>query len=258
MTSGSPSGDAGDAGQPSAAWQCFAPANCPEPRPLIGSPCSQADQVCDYGADAGGVALTCTNGYWQLGGGQGSPALQWWSTCGDPVCRSVGNNASLTDDAGAPCPPIGSACATQGATCGVRSSNVDCGSIEECSATDPAVNCPISSRNFKENIRYVDDPQLEQLHDEALHIRLATYEYKPQFGDPTRQHLGFIVEDDPTSPAVDRPFDRVDMYGYLSMLVATTQVQEREIAALRRELAETREATSSSCATPRGQAGVRP
>jgi hypothetical protein len=99
---------------------------------------------------------------------------------------------------------------------------------------------------FKDDVRYVDDPQLEQLHDEALHIRLATYQYKPQFGDPHPRHLGFIIEDDPTSPAVDRPVDRVDMYGYLSMLVATTQVQEREITALRQELAETRAAVSAA------------
>ena len=46
-------------------WQCFSPGNCPEPRPRIGSPCSQPNQQCDYGACSGGVALQCTNGYWQ-------------------------------------------------------------------------------------------------------------------------------------------------------------------------------------------------
>jgi hypothetical protein len=113
---------------------------------------------------------------------------------------------------------------------------VACGAVEECSATDPAVNCPLSSRHFKNDIHYVDDAQLEQLHDEALHIRLATYNYKAQFADPHPTHLGFIIEDDPQSPAVDGTLDRVDMYGYVSMVVAAMQSQEKEIAELRREL----------------------
>jgi hypothetical protein len=85
-------------------------------------------------------------------------------------------------------------------------------------------------------VTYVDDAQLEMLHDEAIHMKLATYNYKPQFDDPNPRHLGFIIEDDPRSPAVDRSFDRVDLYGYLSMAVAAMQVQEKEIAELRREL----------------------
>jgi hypothetical protein len=174
--------------------------------------------------------------------GGGASNLQWWMTCGDPVCRAPldgGTDAGLTADAGTPCPALGTSCSTSGETCGTRDSAIACGAIEECSATDPTKGfggCPVSSRRFKENVSYLDDAQLDMVHDEALHIRLATYNYKAQFDDPTRRHLGFIVEDDPRSPAVDRPYDRVDMYGYVSMLVATTQVQEKEIAALRQDL----------------------
>jgi hypothetical protein len=114
---------------------------------------------------------------------------------------------------------------------------VRCGAIEECSATDPAVACPVSSRKFKSGIEYVDESGLNELHDETLAIRLATYNYRPQVADPSAKHLGFIIEDAPVrSPAVDSSHDRVDIYGYLSMVVATTQVQEREIAELRRQL----------------------
>jgi hypothetical protein len=99
----------------------------------------------------------------------------------------------------------------------------------------------MSSRAFKDGIRYVDGPGLEQLHDETLRLRLATYRYKPTVADPSRAHLGFIIEDTPpTSPAVVSDRDHVDLYGYMSMLVATMQVQEKEIADLRRELAAAR------------------
>jgi len=182
-------------------------------------------------------------------GTDGGPTLQWWNTCGDPVCGTPNSDAgSLVDDAGAPCPAAGTGCTTSGETCGSRNSSVNCGAVEECSAADPAVACPLSSRKFKNDIHYVDDPELEMLRDEALHIRLATYSYRPPFGDSDARHLGFIVEDDPQSPAVDHGRDRVDLYGYVSMVVATMQLQEREIADLRRQLDETGGAV---CRAPR-------
>ena len=74
-----------------------------------------------------------------------------------------------------------------------------------------------------------------------LRLRLATYHYKPEVSDPSRAHLGFIIEDTPpATPAVDAQREHVDLYGYMSMLVATLQVQEKEIADLRRELAQAR------------------
>jgi hypothetical protein len=100
--------------------------------------------------------------------------------------------------------------------------------------------CPISSRTYKDGIAYVDDAQLQRLHDEALGIRLATYTYKPQVADPGPTHLGFIIEDNVESPAVNRTLSRVDMYGYVSMVIAGMQVQEREISELRQELAAAR------------------
>ena len=205
-----------------------------------------SSSTCGSGCDAV-VSGSCSGG--QPEGG--STTLKWWNTCGDPVCLSPTDDGggTISDDAGNACPPVGTTCTTPGQTRGVRNSHVACGATEECSATNPTSRpggCPISSRNFKADIRYVDDAQLDQLHEEALSIRLATYNYRQQFGDPNVRHLGFIVEDDPQSPAVDRGFDRVDMYGYLSMVVATMQVQEKEIAALRRELDEARGGSCSS------------
>jgi hypothetical protein len=110
-----------------------------------------------------------------------------------------------------------------------------------CDNHNPAVVCPVSSRNFKNGIEYVGPAGLQHLHDETIGIRLATYNYKPQYDDPSPKHLGFIIEDNPPqSPAVDWSHDRVDIYGYLSMVVATMQVQEKEIAQLRTELESAR------------------
>jgi hypothetical protein len=46
-------------------WQCTTPTGCPEPRPRIGSECTQDGLQCDYNACIGGVAFQCTNGIWR-------------------------------------------------------------------------------------------------------------------------------------------------------------------------------------------------
>jgi hypothetical protein len=67
-----------------------------------------------------------------------------------------------------------------------------------------------------------------------MRIPLATYRYK---NDAT-PHLGFIIEDvDARSPAVLPTRDRVDLYGFVSMAVATLQRQEKDIAALKADVA---------------------
>jgi hypothetical protein len=86
----------------------------------------------------------------------------------------------------------------------------------------------------------VSDAELRALHDEALGLKLATYNYKPQVADPKPKHVGFIIEDNPESVAVDSTHSRVDLYGYVSMVVAGMQVQEKEIAELKKELETSR------------------
>jgi hypothetical protein len=142
-----------------------------------------------------------------------------------------------------------------GQTCGTPSAD-NCGVSLVCASQDPKATpfgCPISSRTYKDGISYVDDAQLQQLHDEALGIRLATYTYKPQVADPNPTHLGFIIEDNVESPAVDKTLSRVDLYGYVSMVVAGMQVQEKEIARLRSDLEATR-ADLATCKAPRKSA----
>ena len=62
-------GDGGGGGQTE--WACDPfpqPTGCPEPRPLIGSACTQEGQSCAYGQQCGVVSgpyLTCTAGQWR-------------------------------------------------------------------------------------------------------------------------------------------------------------------------------------------------
>ena len=95
----------------------------------------------------------------------------------------------------------------------------------------------MSSRRVKKAIRYLSGDDVAAMASETLRLRLATYEYKaaPYAG---RRHLGFIIEDSPNVPAVDRDGDMVDLYGYTSMLLATTQTQQKQIESLQKQLEE--------------------
>jgi hypothetical protein len=135
-------------------------------------------------------------------------------------------------------PNFGQACTVQGVECnyfafecGVPNRVCDGGIWTKGQTT----GCPLSSRRAKQDIRYLSTPEVAAMAAQTLKLRLATYEYRaaPLAG---RRHLGFIIEDSPGVPAVDRDGDMVDLYGYTSMLLATTQAQQREIEALRRQV----------------------
>jgi hypothetical protein len=125
----------------------------------------------------------------------------------------------------------------EGAVCDLSD---DCGGRLRCvSVPIDTSNCPISSQRHKTDINYLTPTDLEKLARTVQSIKLATYHYKEQ--PPEQQkHLGFIIEDNPSSPAVFTNRERVDLYGYASMAVATLQVQEHRIQALERELSELR------------------
>ena len=74
--------------------------------------------------------------------------------------------------------------------------------------------------------------------------RLATWRY---VAAPEREHLGVIIDDIEPSPAVDSQRDQVDLYGYVSMTVATLQAQAAEIAELRRQIEAMQERLYTAC-----------
>jgi hypothetical protein len=160
----------------------------------------------------------------------GKATTSWWYTCGDPVCRGhTGTTGVLACTTEKP----GDACKIDGARCDPGDA---CNRLLVCAANDPrlrAGGCPISRAAFKQDIRYLTPEQLAPYGDRVLHMRLATWRYRH---DPARERLGFIIDDDETSPAVDGARDMVDLYGYTSLLVASVQRQAQEIEALKTEV----------------------
>ncbi len=139
-------------------------------------------------------------------------------------------------------PLVGSPCTTDSQSC----THGDCNTIgvvcQKGTWHTQMFGCPISTRRDKQQVQYLGDDELRAIAEETLGTRLATYAYT--FGDqghPSRR-LGFIIEDQPTSPAVAQGKDRVDLYGYASMAVATLQVQQRQIDGLREEVKALRRA----------------
>lgn len=133
---------------------------------------------------------------------------------------------------------MGTSCTTEGQTCAVEQPG-ECGqhvlACQQGQWTLSGGQCPVSSARFKQDIAYLDEAHAEALREELMRVKLATYRYRSP--DPST-HLGFIIEDmPPGSPAVLPSRDRVDLYGYLSMAVATLQRQEKALAELKQEVA---------------------
>jgi hypothetical protein len=105
--------------------------------------------------------------------------------------------------------------------------------LREATASDPALSyTSVSSRRFKEDVSYLSAKQLDDVTEDLLKIRLATFRYKQSGG----RHLGYILEDSPDIAASEMEHLRVDLYGYTSMAVAALQVQARQIQQLEHEV----------------------
>jgi hypothetical protein len=100
--------------------------------------------------------------------------------------------------------------------------------------------CPQSTRAVKEDIHYLSPAEIDGLAAQTEAMRVASYRYRSTaFGAPGT-HLGFIIDDSPNVPAVSPSHQTVDLYGFASMLLATSQVQARRIEALERAVARLR------------------
>ena len=198
------------------------PVTCPATRDAAaGQACPTEGAYCTYG-DLTCACTNCTNG----------PVT---SCAGDPTWHCAAPNADTACPAGIPL--LGSACPTDGKTCTYACGT---GNARTCKQgawyTANGGPCPVSSRRAKKEIVYLEPRDRQRLAEDLAHFKLATYEYR----DPAlagKRHLGFIIEDVPGSPAVDRDGNMVDLYGYASMLVAAVQAQGEEIAKLKAELA---------------------
>ncbi len=170
---------------------------------------------------------------------------KWFKTCGDPVGGRGPNDDPSTPNCTTE--QEGAACSTTGAECELLDAD---DTRLRCTDRDPRTQpggCPISRRDFKQDIRYLDAPARERLAEELLGIHLATYRYKSA---PAREQLGFIIEDAEPSASINSPRDMIDLYAYTSMAVAALQVQNEQLAALREEVAALRAARGVPSASP--------
>jgi hypothetical protein len=163
------------------------------------------------------------------GAPDGGAGLEWWTACGPPVCMPGTSQF-------APCTSSqvrGERCTTQNERCRVGAD--DCSGVLECSDVNPIVGaCPISKREFKRDIRYLNDSDTSQLLDELIHLKLTRYVYKQD--QQAREQLGFIIDDGVPDTLLSCEGDRVNLYSYTSLAVASLQAQQKEIARLEREL----------------------
>jgi hypothetical protein len=196
---------------------------CPATRDAAaGQSCSSEGAYCSY-AGLTCACTNCTNG----------PVV---SCTGAPTWHCDVPNADATCPAATPL--LGSACGKEAQTCtyacGTSGARVCKGGAWYSASGGP---CPISSRRAKKDIVYLNARDRQRVARDLAKFKLATYAYRdPALGG--KRHLGFIIEDVPGSPAVDRDGNMVDLYGYASMLVAAVQAQGAEIERLRAEVAK--------------------
>jgi len=205
--------------------QCVAETFCWEPSDCENLP--HIECVGQWNCTSSACNYTC--------GGSGGPKLQWYLTCGAPVCKGWTPNPDVPLCTGE---KVGAACADATALCDPKDA---CGALLTCTDVDPkSFTCPKSAARFKTQIDYLSPADIRKIAADVHAMRLATWRYTGA-DDDGRQHTGFVIDDlRKGSPAVAAPGDRVDLYGYTSMAVAALQSQATEIAALREELRELR------------------
>ena len=182
---------------------------------------------------------TCGGGE-EDSGSQGQD-LQWYATCGDPVCSGYGgpfDGVPLCSDEGV---VVGDTCGEADASCDPEDG---CNALLTCTNEDPTQQtggCPISLAEHKTEIRYLTPEQRESARTALLEMRLATWQYRGDLDDGAT-HLGFLIDDvGAQSPAVRPDGGHVDLYGYTSLAVAAIQQQQAELEALRKEVQALRE-----------------
>ena len=164
-------------------------------------------------------------------------ATAWYSTCGDPVCS--GYAGPFDGLAVCSAEVEGAACPTEGAECDLET---ECNTRLRCATEDPKSDpygCPQSLARTKRDIQYLSPRDRAAARSALLATRLATWRYHWD-ADDRRPRLGFLIDDQPHSPAVQADGAHVDLYGYTSLTVAAVQAQEEELRAVRAELAQTR------------------
>jgi len=152
-----------------------------------------------------------------------------WEAASTDLCEDIGVTA------GDGCDSEGTLCVlTQAYTCDSLGTNLRSSEAFLTCRSEPfdSEQCPQSSRSVKTGIQYVASVEKKQLAEQVLGVKLARYQY----ADPSKpgKRLGYILEDHPE--ATFSGDGRVDLYAYVSAMVALAQQQQVEIDLLKTEL----------------------
>ena len=142
---------------------------------------------------------------------------------------------------------LGDACQEEGDMC---DAGFGCGAVLVCAPSVPKQlpgGCPKSLASAKQDVQYLDVGAMETLLKQLQGMKLATWRYRE--GNPARR-LGFIIDDNPGSPAVLPRGDQVDVYAFTTMAVAGLKVQQQQIQALQKQVQALTNKLEKSCAAP--------
>ena len=86
----------------------------------------------------------------------------------------------------------------------------------------------LSSRDFKKDIRKVDDTAHPLMLAKVMEMELTTYKYKEEYGGDDAVKLGFIAEDLPEE-VLSKNGKGVDLYELLTLTIGAMKAQNKEI-----------------------------
>jgi hypothetical protein len=92
----------------------------------------------------------------------------------------------------------------------------------------------LSSKEFKEDIRKVDEMVHPMMLTKLMDMNLTTYKYKDEYGGKGDVKLGFIAEDMPQE-VLSRDGKGVDIYELITLTIGAMKAQQKEIRNQRRE-----------------------
>lgn len=86
----------------------------------------------------------------------------------------------------------------------------------------------LSSREYKENIKKVDDSKQYEMLTKLMKTNLTTYNYKKEIGDDHTTKLGFTAEDMPKE-VLSQDGKGVDIYELLTLTIGAIKAQQKMI-----------------------------
>lgn len=86
----------------------------------------------------------------------------------------------------------------------------------------------LSSREYKDNIRRVDQSDYQKILAQLMEMELTTYTYRQEYGGDGDTKLGFIAEEMPAE-VLSRDKKGVDIYELLTFTIGAIKAQQNEI-----------------------------